>query len=145
MVSKLLNATGEYQDSRGQWFTAHDPLITKPGNATYNCCHITVPYAHTLLKAVFGANDVDVGTATTLTLGLYQADDGDAEAGTIHGSILPGVDSSGTVEITSFVPSKATTTGSRMYWLSLIGTNASDAVHRPQLSILVAPVTRSTL
>lgn len=143
MASKLLNATSEFQDSRGQWFTAYDPLITKPGDATYLCCHITVPYAHVLLKATWAANDVDIALAASVQ--LRQGDDGDGAAGENASNLADLSDSSGIALIQSFTVTQATSTGARMYWLLYIGTDAGDLVHRPQLSILVEPVTRSTL
>jgi hypothetical protein len=145
MVSKLLNATSEYQDSRGQWFTGHDPLITKSASGTYLCCHIVVPYAHQLIKATISAADVDK-TGTHLAT-IFQADDGDAAAGaSVNGRV--NVDSSGLIVIDDIaltsLKSQATS-GARMYWLKLQGTDANDLMHRPQLSLLVEPVTRSAL
>lgn len=146
MASKLLNATSEYQDSRGQWFTGHDPLITKPGATnTYKACVIIVPFAHRLLKAVFAAADLD--EAGVMSVILKQADDGDATAGaTVTSQNL--ADSSGTVDITELVLGAVAgqaTTGARAYWLLLQGTAGGDLIHRPQLAILIEPVTRSTL
>lgn len=137
------------RDSAGQWFNASDPLITKPADSSgtpYITCSITVPYAHRLLKAFVGALDVDETTA--LTASLFQGDDGDAKLGTIVGSAVAGADSSGTVqvdEVTLAAADRVETTGARSYWLSLLGEHANDLLHMPNLSILVQPVTRSTL
>lgn len=137
------------RDSAGQWFNASDPLITLPADSSgtpYITCSITVPYAHRLLKAFICALDVDkTGTHTS---SLFQGDDGDAKLGTIVGSAVVQADSSGTVqvdEVTLAAADKVETTGARSYWLSLLGTDANDLLHMPNLSILVQPVTRSTL
>ncbi len=134
------------QDSAGIPFSASDPLLTKPGNSTYVTCSITVPFAHRLLKAF--ASGIDVDKTGTFTYQVMQADDGDAVAGTIVGSAVTGADSSGTAqvdEITLVAADKVATAGSRMYWLSLTGTDANDKLHAPVLNLLVQPVTRSTL
>ena len=149
MVSKLLNATSEFQNSRGQWWTAHDPRITLPGAVGADkVCFVTVPHAHYLLRAFSSSADRD--RAGNHVASLYQADDGDAKAGTwiadLGGTVLP--DSGGTVAIDEFTLTDAhqlATTGARTYWLELNGTGANDLNHRPQLSLLVEPVTRSTL
>ncbi len=153
MASKLLNATSEYQDSRGQWFTAHDPLITKPGAAgTDKVCFICVPFAHFLLAFMTASADIDAtGTHTSQ---LFRVADGDATAGAaIQSSARTKNDSSGLVKIHAKQESavrltaagKLPTTGAAMYWLQLEGTDANDLNHRPQLSLLVEPVIRSTL
>lgn len=134
------------QDSGGIPFSASDPLLTKPGNATYVTCPITVPFAHRLLKAFISGIDVD--KTGTFTYQVMQGDDGDAKAGTIVGSAVTAADSSGTVQvdaITLAVADKVATAGARMYWISATGTNANDKLHTPTLNLLVQPVTRSTL
>lgn len=153
MASKLLNATGEFQDSRGQWFTAHDPLITKPGAAgTDKVCFICVPFAHFLLAFVTASADID--TTGTHTSQLFRAADGDATAGAaIQVSTRVKNDSGGLVEIHAkqddatkrSTAGNLPTAGAAIYWLQLEGTDVNDLNHRPQLSILVEPVTRSTL
>lgn len=151
MASKLLNATDEYQNTRGQWFTAHDPLITLPGAAgTDKVCFICVPYAHYLLRHYISSADRD--RTGTHTAQLFRGADGAATAGAAI-AIVPRTmqDSSGTIAITERANSKLTaagklpTAGAAIYWLELEGTDANDLNHRPQLAILIEPVTRSTL
>lgn len=154
MVSKLLNATSEFQDSRGQWFPAHDPRITLPGAVgTNKVCFVTVPFAHHLLRAVTSSADRD--RTGNHVVSLYEADDGDAKAGTfiaaagtLVGGFLLAVDSGGTAVVNEFVLTNAhklATAGARTYWLDIGGTDANDLNHRPQLALLVEPVIRSVL
>lgn len=134
------------QDSGGLWFMGADPLLTKPGNATYITCPVLVPFAHRLLKAFI--NGVDVDETTGLTYKIMQADDGDAKAGTIVGTQVSGADSSGTVqvdEVTLANADKVETAGARLYWLSTTGGHSNDKLHAPNIQLCVQPVTRSTL
>lgn len=137
------------RDSGGIWFSAGDPLITKPADSSgtaYLTASITVPYAHRLLKASVAGIDVD--KTGTFTVSLFQADDGDAKAGTIVGSAITMADSSALAKIQAFTlvaADRVETAGERMYWLSLLGTDANDLLHMPCLALCVQPVTRSTL
>jgi hypothetical protein len=137
------------QDTGGKWFSAADPLCTKPGNGTYKCCPIYVPFAHRLLSAHIGA--VEVEKAGTLKAELMQADDGDTDTGTQAGSdvadatMVDSADKCETYEITLAAADKVLTSAGRYYWILFTGTNAADFVHMPSLALCVQPDDRSTL
>lgn len=137
------------QDSGGIWYCAADPITSLPANATTNHCWIVVPFDHRLLKATFGCSNID--NVGVLKAELMQADDGDAKAGTqvgddITDATLAAV--SDLIKIFDFTinnADKVAPGAARMYFLALTGSNSSDRIETPCLSVLVQPVTRSTL
>lgn len=135
-------------DSGCQWFTAADPLLTKPGNAAYATCLISVPFAHCLRKATMGFTDIAV--VGTIKAELMVADDGDAKAGTEIAELATTtlVDSTDTAQIYDFTlatADKEEVAAARNYWVVITGTNAGDLLAQMALSICVQPLTRSRL
>lgn len=135
-------------DSVGQWFTAYDPVLTPPGNATVLCCWINVPFAHRLRKASLSLEDID--NVGAMTCDLMQADPGDAKAGTSVAqlddtALASTADVVSQLDFTLADADKVATAAGRRYFLKMIGTDAGDGLEGPALSICVEPVTRSTL
>lgn len=128
------------------WFAANLDLETLPGDndsAGEQICRILVPFPHSLREAWFGCDDIN--NSGTITATLKQADSGDAKAGTTVGTALSDTDLAATsdtflaLQITLAASDKAVVTAGRFYFITLVGTNSSDLVDNPMLSIGVLP------
>lgn len=126
-------------------FVAVDPLLTAPGNATYNTCGIYVPYRHKLCRAFMTCADLD--NTGTMTATLKAALSGGARAGVTVGTAISDALLAATADIVSvfeiaLAQADNAERAATRYHLSLVGTNAGDIIEHPTLTLLVIPTHR---
>ena len=133
-----------------QFFSAYDPSVALPGNATVYTCRICVPFEHYLRQAVISHTDADnVGAVTGALMVVAPAG---AKAGAAVGTTLTDTDFAATSEVHTahnIVLAAADTGAVRAanteYHVRLVGTNAGDLIEQPTLTIGVEPTSRSRL
>lgn len=133
-----------------QFFTAFDPSVALPGNATVQTCRICVPFEHYLRKAVISHTDADNVGAVTGALRVVAP--GGAKAGATVGTGLTDTDFAATADVHTAhdIVLAAADTGTLRaanteYHVQLAGTNAGDLIEQPTLTIGVEPTNRTRL
>lgn len=132
------------------WIFQADPILTAPGNGSYQACRIVVPFKHKLLRAIWSAASIEKVNGVSATLKrstLGATSDGVAVDIMLNAAITAGTDTMMQHEFTigDVATDKADQAATKGYHMTFVGTDAGDLVKYPMLALLIQPLPRIAL